>query len=505
MSFVEKLHIFLNDNKKLTENGAAGYETTGKALVDLNFAAASLRNEGEREIINRFLTAFYEDRALAVKWLFFLRDIRGGLGERRTFRIIIKYLAESFPEMVGGLAEIMAEYGRFDDLLCLFDTPVEEKALTVLKERLEEDRANMESGRHVSLCAKWMPGNNTSSGASRAMAAKLQSFMKLTAKEYRRLLAGLRAYLNVTEVYMSGRRWNEIDYAKVPSKANLLYRNAFLRQDELRRRAYLEAVQDSGAVIHAAVLMPHEIAARYTVRGGCWQLRMKEEDTTLEALWKNLPDTVAGAENVLCVVDGSGSMLCTVGDGNTTALHVSNALGIYFSERMSGAYRNRFITFSNRPQFVDLSACRTLKEKLELAFSHNDCTNTNIEATFDLILGTALANRLKQEELPRTVLVISDMEFDQAMREHDPETLFDTIRMRYARYGYRMPKLVFWNVNSRTNVIPVRENELGVGLVSGFSVNVCRMVLSNELDPFACLKKILEGERYKKVENYIPA
>lgn len=258
-------------------------------------------------------------------------------------------------------------------------------------------------------------------------------------------------------------------------------------------------------MIHAAVLMPHEIAARYTVRGCCWQLGMKEEDTTLEALWKNLPDTVAGAENVLCVVDGSGSMLCTVGDGNTTALHVSNALGTYFSERMSGAYRNRFITFSDRPQFVDLSACRTLKEKLELAFSHNDCTNTNIEATFDLILGTALANRLKQEELPRTVLVISDMEFDQAMREHDPETLFDTIRMRYARYGYRMPKLVFWNVSSRTNVIPVRENELGVGLVSGFSVNVCRMVLSNELDPFACLKKILEGERYKKVENYIPA
>lgn len=505
MNFMEKIHMFINDNKKLTENGATGYETTGKALVDLNFAAASLRNESEREIVNRFLRAFYEDRVLAMKWLFFLRDVRGGLGERRTFRIIIKYLAESFPEMMGGLAEIIAEYGRFDDLLCLLHTPVEEKALSVLKAQLAEDRANMECGRPVSLCAKWMPGNNTSSPESRTIAEKLQRYMGMTAREYRKLLSALRKYLNVTEVYMSDNRWEEIDYSAVASKANILYRNAFLRHDELRRKAYLEAVQNDGEVIHAGVLMPHEIAAHYTVQSGCWQLGVKAEDAALEALWKNLPDAVAGAGNVLCVVDGSGSMRCSVGDGNTMALHVSNALGIYFAERMSGAYRNRFITFSGRPQYVDLSACRTLKEKLELALSHNDCTNTDIEATFDLILGTALKYHLKQKELPQTILVISDMEFDMATSGHHLETLFDTIRMRYAKYGYKMPRLVFWNVNSRTNVIPVRENELGVGLVSGFSVNVCRMVLSNELDPFACLKKILDGQRYQKVENYIPA
>lgn len=502
MSFMEKLHTILNDSIKLTENGAAGYETTGKALVDLNFAAASLRNESEGEIINRFIQAFYEDRVLAMKWLFFLRDVRGGLGERRTFRIIIRYLAVSFPEMISGLTELMAQYGRFDDLLCLFDTPVEEKVLVVLKAQLEEDQINMDRGRTVSLCAKWMPGNNTSSQASREQAFKLQNFMCLTAREYRKLLAGLRAYLQVTEVYMSGRQWEEIDYTRVSSKANILYRNAFLRHDESRRTAYLEAVQEGSAVIHAGVLMPHEIVTRYTVRRG-WQLEISAEDTALEALWKNLPDTVAGAENVLCVVDGSGSMLCPVGDGNTTAFHVSNALGIYFSERMSGAYRNKFITFSSRPRYVDLSACRTLKEKLELAFSHNDCTNTNIEATFDLILQTAVKNRLRQSELPRTVLVISDMEFDQAVWGQNTETLFCTIQRRFSAYGYKLPKLVFWNVNSRTNTIPVRENELGVGLVSGFSVNVCNMVLSNELNPFTCLKKILDSERYRKVEEYL--
>lgn len=502
MSFMEKLHLVLMDNKKLTENGAVGYQTTGKALVDLNFAAASLRSAQETEIINRFINAFYEDRVLAMKWLFFLRDVRGGLGERRTFRIIIRYLAESFPEMIRGLTEIMAEYGRFDDLLCLFDTPVEEKALAVIRLQLDTDQENMKCGKNISLCAKWMPGNNTSSEASRRLAAKLQNYMGLQAKEYRKLLSGLRAYSRVTEIYMSDRQWNEIDYERVPSRANIVYRNAFLRHDESRRREYLEAVRNNQAVIHAGVLMPYEIVARYVTRNG-WRLEIGNEDAALEALWRNLPDTVAGAENVLCVVDGSGSMLCSVGDGNTTALHVSNALGVYFSERMQGAFQNKFITFSNSPRYVDLSACNTLKEKLELAFANTDCTNTNLEATFNLILDTALKNRLQQEELPQTVLVISDMEFDQAMWGRNTDTLFDTIRRHFAGYGYRLPRLVFWNVNSRTNVIPVRENELGVGLVSGFSVNVCNMVLANELDPFVCLKKTLDSERYRKVENYL--
>ena len=500
MSFMELLHTNIIHRKSITENGAVGYESTGKALVNLNFAAASLRNEEDAQIIKRFIPAFYEDKVLAIKWLFFLRDIRGGLGERRTFRVLIRYLAGSFPELAKGLAAIIADYGRFDDLLYLFDTPAEETVLTILKTQLENDVRNLEHSESISLCAKWMPSNNTSSEKSRIAAAKLQRFMGLTAKEYRTMLASLRAHLNVTEVYMSSNRWSQIHYAGVASRANILYRNAFLTHDEVRRKNYLENVRKNNAVMHAGVLMPHEIVTQYTVRAG-WQLGVGAEDAALEALWSNLPNTVENAQNVLCVVDGSGSMLCPVGSGNTTALHVSNALGIYFAERMNGAFHNQFITFSDRPQYVNLSACRTLREKLELAFSHNDCSNTNMEATFDLILQTAINNRLKQRDLPQTVLVISDMEFDCAAGNRNMETLFDTIKKRFARFGYRLPKLVFWNVNSRTNVIPVRENELGVALVSGFSVNVCNMVLSNELDPFVCLKKILDGERYRKVEH----
>lgn len=525
MNFMERLHSMINDSKKTTENGAAGYATTGKALVDLNFAAASLRSMTEEEIITKFIPAFYEDRILAMKWLFFLRDARGGLGERRTFRVILRYLAESNPEMADGLIDLMAEYGRYDDLLCLFDTPLEDAALTVIKEQLEQDIINMEraaaGGRcgndirmsrdipeemagadstNVSLCAKWMPGSNTSSPESRRNAAKLQHFMGMTAKEYRKMLSSLRAYLDVTEVHMSSNHWEEIDYTRVASRANIIYRNAFLAHDPVRRKDFLKKVQDNQAVIHAGVLMPHEIAARYTVCSD-WRMLVGAEDAALEALWKNLPGMAADAGNVLCVVDGSGSMLCPVGDGNITALHVSNAIGIYFAERMGGAYHDRFLTFSASPKYVDLSGCRSLREKLELAFANNDCSNTNIEATFELILQTAVRNHLKQRELPGTVLVISDMEFDRAVTGGHTETLFETIRRRFAAYGYRMPKLVFWNVNSRTNVIPVRENELGVGLVSGFSVNVCNMVLSNELDPFVCLKKVLDSERYRKVEE----
>ena len=222
-------------------------------------------------------------------------------------------------------------------------------------------------------------------------------------------------------------------------------------------------------------------------------------DETLELLWKNLDDTVQGAENVLCVVDGSGSMTCNVGNSSLTALHVSNALGIYFAERLKGPYKDKFITFSSKPEYVDLGSCNSLKEKLELAFSHDDCTNTNIKSTFDLVLQTAVENNLAQEELPGTILIISDMEFDYAVTCKDRETLFENIHKQFKAHGYKLPRLVFWNCNSRTGAIPVKVNELGVGLVSGFSVNVCKMVLSGRLDPYECFREQLDSKRYEPV------
>lgn len=502
MNFMEKLHTTLMDRKKVTENGALGYETSKSALVDLNFAAASLRNAPEDKIIRKFILAFTEDRVLAMKWLFFLRDARGGLGERRSFRVIIRYLAAAQTVMVEALVGLMAEYGRFDDLLVLLDTPVENKVLSYLALQLKEDEVNREKGNPISLCAKWMPGNNASSEATRKKAIKLQKAMELTSRQYRKLLAGLRSYLKVTEVYMSANRWEEIDYSAVASKANLLYRRAFINHDRERREAFLAAVERGETVIHAEVLMPHDIVTRYTVREG-WRMQLNPPDTALETLWKNLPDTVDGAANVLCVVDGSGSMLFPVGNTSVTALHVANALGIYFAERMQGAYRNKFITFSKSPRYVDFARCKSLREKLELAFSHNEVSNTNIEATFELILKTAVDHHLDQSELPQAVLIISDMEFDTATHGLNRNTLFDTISARFTRYGYRLPRLIFWNVNSRMGVIPVQENELGVALVSGFSANICKMVLSGELSPYKVLVETLNSPRYEVIEKYV--
>ena len=501
MGFMDKLKDVLDGRKAVTENGALGYASTGKALVDLNFAVASLRNESEEEIIKKFVKAYYEDRVLAVKWLFFLRDIRGGLGERRSFRIIFSYLASGEKKLAEKLVPLVAEYGRFDDLLCLIGTPLEETVFGLFKEQLESDMEKMLNKKQVSLCAKWLPSINASSSETKNAAKKIVKYLGITAKEYRQMLASLREYIKVTEVLASSGRWQDIVYEHVPSKANLRFRNAFIKHDEERRKAYLESLVKGESKINAGTLMPHDIVLAYTKE---W-LTLADYDETLEQLWNSLDNTIKGAENILCVVDGSGSMTFCIGDSRLEAIDVSNALGIYFAERLSGPYKDRFITFSSRPEYVDLSKCKSLREKLELAFSHDDCTNTDIKATFRLVLETAVKNHLTHEELPSTILVISDMEFDYAVTSNNMETLFEGIDREFKEHGYKMPRLVFWNCNSRTNVIPVRENELGIGLVSGFSVNICKMVLSGKLDPYECLKEQLDSERYAPVGKVLEA
>ena len=242
-----------------------------------------------------------------------------------------------------------------------------------------------------------------------------------------------------------------------------------------------------------------------------WSARLNPKDATIEALWKALPDTVQECGNTIVVADGSGSMTTRV-DNNSgvTALEVANALAIYFAEHSSGQFKDKYITFSERPQFVDFSNCKSLHAKLQTALAHNEVANTNIEKVFDLILTTAINNHMHQEDLPQNVLIISDMEFDGCAscgnssrweRNRPTQKLFDVIAQRFADAGYKMPRLCFWNVASRTGTIPVKENELGVALISGFSVNVAKMVMSGSVDPFECLLETLNSERYTPVEE----
>lgn len=499
--FMDCLKETLNDEKQLTENGAVGYRTSGKALLDLNFQVASFRNKSEAEIVSKFVDAFYESPLLAIKWLFYCRDIRGGIGERRTFRACMVYLAINHIEVAKAVLRLIPEYGRWDDLLCLLGTSLFHEVAEITRMQLYEDAKAAKEGRPISLLAKWLPSCNTSSNEAKRMARILIKEWGTTEKEYRKLLASLRAYLKVVEVSMSQKRWQDIDYSAVPSRANVVYNNAFLRNDESRRREYLEGLQKGETKINAGVLFPHDIVHKYVKTQG-WYCKLHAYDVTLEELWKALPDFVNGAGNTIVVADGSGSMQNTVGNTGVTALDVANALAIYFSEKSSGQFKNNYITFSRKPQLVDFSNAKTLRDKLEIAMKHNEFADTNIEAVFDLILKTAVSKKMSQEELPQNILILSDMEFNCCACSNNgrlSQTLFENVADRYARHGYKLPRLVFWNICSRTGTIPVKENELGVALVSGFSPAIVKMVLSNSTDPFECLLEQLNSDRYKAI------
>lgn len=515
MYFINAIQNTLNNefNVSVTENGAIGYRTTGKELLDINFAVASLRGMSDAEVAKRFKKAFCEDQILAMKWLFFARDAREGLGERRLFRVVLKDLVESNPEMVIPVINLIPEYGRYDDLWCLLDN--KESADVVCKivdKQLEEDINNMRSGKSISLLAKWMPSVNASSAQTKKYAKHLIKVIGVTEREYRKAMSALRKYLDVVETKMSAKNWSEIKYEAVPSRANLVYNKAFLRNDEERRREYLSKLEKGETKINASVLYPHDIVHQYNTGNSWYSMGLKPKDATIEALWKALPDTVNGCGNTIVVADGSGSMCTTVG-GNTgvTALEVANALAIYFAEHSSGEFKDKYITFSERPQLVDFSNAKSLHDKLQIALSHNEVADTNIEKVFDLILTTAIQNNMSQEDMPQNILIISDMEFNSCATcngsrydrygNYIPQRLFDVIAKKYADAGYKIPRLVFWNVNSRTGTIPVKENELGVALVSGFSVNIVKMVMGGKTDPFECLLETLNSERYAPIEK----
>lgn len=517
--FVDQLKTTMNGEKSITENGAVGYRTTGNKLLNINFAISSLRKANKDQIETKYSAAFYEDPLLAVKWLFYAGDVREGAGERRLFRVGTKWLTQTRPEIVRPLLPLVAEYTRWDNLWCLLGTELHWDIIDLVEKQLEYDLKLKAEGKPISLLAKWMPSENATSQKTKEYAKMLIKDLKISERDYRKIMTELRAYLRVVETMMSAKKWNEIDYSAVPSRANLIYNSAFLRNDEERRRAYLAKLVKGETKINAGVLFPHDIVNKYT-NGGHYINGIKTADIAIEEMWKALPDYVKGNESTICVADGSGSMTTRV-SGNISALDVANALAIYFAERCQAQFKDKYITFSEHPQLVDFSNAKTLREKVEIALRHNEVANTNIEAVFDLILQTAIDGNMSQEEIPKNILILSDMEFDSCaiggvenVRKNSwgwsyssykkPDTtLFDTIAAKYTAHGYKLPRLVFWNITSRTGTIPVKENDLGVALVSGFSPAVVKMVVSNATDPFECLLEQINSERYAPVEEAI--
>lgn len=490
-------------NVSFTENGARGYKTTNNALLDFNFKLPYYRSAIAGEIIKDFAKTIQQDARLALRYLFYLRDIRGGLGERRTFRILSRWLAID-SDVFRNTLPLFAEYGRWDDLIYLFNegsSQVTAQIIQIIKSQLDKDIANYKENKTISLLAKWLPSVQ---GSQRKKALFLASALNLTEKNYRKTLSALRKYLDVVEVKMSDRKWETIDYEAVPSKANVKYNSAFLRHDESRRNNFLKAVSEGKAKINSSTNYPNDIINKYIdldTRSYWGGYTVNEFDGGLEALWKALPD-FNGGENVLVVADTSGSMT----GNNAIPLKVCYGLTLYFSERAEGQFHNKAILFSSKPQYIDFDQAKdqSLYSRLKYLFKYNDYSNTNIEATFNLILNTAIENHLEQENLPKAVLVISDMEFDGATCDRrSNDVLFEILKDRFKAAGYQMPKLVFWNVASRSNTIPVKENSNGLVLVSGFSTNIVKMVLSGKFDPFEILKEQIMDSRYDAVEKAV--
>ncbi len=474
-------------NITYTENGALTHRSTHSECLDLFATIGALRSSTEGEILSRFVGAFTEDPDLALKTLFFARDVRGGLGERRVFRVCLHWLARNAQPSLKKNLPYIAEYGRWDDLLCLMGTPCEGEVLRLIKTQLEADLNAMDMGDEVSLLAKWLPSVNASNGQTVLYAKRIARSLGMSYAAYRKTLVKLRQRIRLIENNLRVGDYT-FDYAKQPSKAMFKYRKAFCRNDEERYRAFMSKVSTGEAKLHTGTLAPYEI-----IKPLMDDYIDEEEVTAIDATW-NAQEDFTGEENALVVIDGSGSMY---GYGEPMPATVALSLGIYFAERNRGAFRNHFITFSRNPQLVEIKG-KTLQEKLQYCRNYDEVANTNLQRVFELILRAAVKNKVPQEEMPSTLYIISDMEFDSCA-EGAKLSNFDYAKRLFAEAGYELPRVVFWNVQSRNRQQPVTQNEQGVALVSGCSPRIFSMLKNGILSPMGYMLDILGSERYERI------
>lgn len=464
-----------------TENGALTYVTSGSKVLDLFSQGGALREREEAGIIRIVDAAYEEDPRRTMETLLYLRDIRKGQGEKRIFRTAIRHLCDNHWEdfnYIGDLFDAIVELGSWKDIIDIFS--------------VDEYYKYVEShwNDNNSLMFKWLPSIG---GSSNNEAEYLAKKLSLTPRQYRKHLSKKRAELDLVETAMCQNRWDKIEYDRVPSKANVIYRGAFRKHDEDRYCKFInEARKANGTVkINTGTLYPYDIVNGYL---DAWSVKSKV-DPTLEALWNNLPDYCDGSNSIV-VADTSGSMM-----GMPIAIAAS--LAIYFAERNKGIFHDEFITFSRKPRFIQFKEGDTLQHRVKHTVDLDICENTNLQATFDLVLKTAIDNHIPEEEMPVNIIIISDMEFDEAQRNPDwtmssrPQINFEAIKEKYAKAGYKMPKLIFWNVNSRNDNLPVRQDESGVVLVSGSSASTFNMVVTGDTNPYNFMLSVVDQPRYK--------
>ena len=494
-------------NIAITENGATAHKSTLRKVYDMFAFGGAYRTHNDGDCILLFKNALEEDESLALKCLFYLRDCRGGQGERRFFRVCYKWLCTYQTEIAKRNLEYVSEYGRWDDLIyTTIGTPLERDMLEMLKKQLLLD---MDS-KTPSLLGKWVPSINASSRTTIKTAHIIRKFLGMTNKEYRKMLAMLRTKINIVEKLMSENRWDEIEFDKLPSKAGLKYKNAFAARDVLAKK-YAEFAK-SDAKVNAATLYPYEVVKQALDNFGLWYpLDISEEEretrrNMINKYWENIPDFLKGSdENIMCVVDTSGSMTCA-GYG-TRPIDVAISLSLYMAERNKGEFANHYISFASEPQLIECEGIDFVDKVLRI-YKTNLIDNTNLDAVFALLKETVLKN--PKAQLPERIIVISDMEIDEGTecywsrgQQHrtwtskNTQTNMEAIREEWAKDGLQLPKLVYWNVCARNNIILDGGDD--VSFVSGASPvlfeQICKGVTGWEL----CLDKLL-SERYSLIQ-----
>lgn len=478
-------------NMTYTENGGTAYRSTESFCLDMFFKAGAMRNSTAEEIADVVTRAYAENPDKTMKIVFFVRDARGGLGERRFFRCAVSALVKTAPKAVEKNIPLFAEYGRFDDLCVLLDTPLEKAAAKEIKAQLDKDIAAMQAKGQASLLAKWLPSVNASSKDTRNKGRHMAALLGMTEPAYRRTLSALRAYTDILENRLRERDYT-FDYEVQPSCAMFKYRRAFIRNDNERYVDYLNNVHNGEAKLNADRLFPYDI-----VRAALTGNISETERMSLDAAWKSLPDlTASRRENAIAVIDGSGSMTC--GCGGIRPIDAALSLGIYFAEHNRGEFANHFITFSETPRLVEIKG-KDIVEKVRYCDTFNEVANTNLEAVFMLILRIAVKNKVSAADMPSKIYIISDMQFDYCIVGGNNEPMFREMRKLFKANGYELPDIVFWNVNARCDAMPVTRSETGAALVSGYSPSIFDMVMGGEISPEAVMDKILASKRYATI------
>lgn len=477
MSFADAMR---NEGKfTRTENGAVALNTTSDARLDLFGTIGALREADNNRIETLFAEAYNQDALFATKIVFYARDIRGGLGERKTFRTLIRYMADKHPEALRPNLDLIGVFGRYDDLYELIGTPLENDMWAAMKKQFEEDLKNFNEGNAISLLAKWIKTADASSAETRKLGILTAQKLGYPVYNFKRIVRSMRKHIGVVEGLMSAGRWDEIKYSEVPSRAMMIYRKAFMKHDEQRFSEFINQAEKGEVKINATTLFPYDIVEKI--------LYGRESSKVLEAQWKALPDYVEKGTNALVMADVSGSM---VGRPMATSI----GLAIYFAERNVGAYHNLFMTFSGSPETVVLKG-ETLEQKIHNVSRANWAMNTDLKAAFDKVLDIAEKNHITQDEMPKAIVVISDMEIDCCGNRE--WSFYDKMAAKFAKHGYVIPNVIFWNVNSLHDVFHADKSRKGVQLASGQSVTVFKQILQNlGYNPVEAMENTINSDRY---------